>query len=108
MHRHIITAIKAATRQKQIPLNTSLSLEVPSEDDSSDWNMSDILHTDEAADPEELVLRREDSKLLHEILHRLLSDFEWREAGGASIDELVRGERPQQRRPAPTVGHTAS
>src|SRR5438477_11847577 len=56
IHRHIITAIKAATRQKQIPLNTSLSLEVPSEDDSSDWNMSDILHTDEAADPEELVL----------------------------------------------------
>src|SRR4029434_8513227 len=38
IHRHIITAIKAATRQKQIPLNTSLSLEVPSEDDSSDWN----------------------------------------------------------------------
>jgi len=51
IHRHIITAIKAATRQKQIPLNTSLSLEVPSEDDSSDWNMSDILHTDEAAIP---------------------------------------------------------
>src|SRR5262245_35658732 len=40
IHRHIITAIKAATRQKQIPLNTSLSLEVPSEDDSTDWNMS--------------------------------------------------------------------
>src|SRR5882672_3756660 len=43
IHRHIITAIKAATRQKQIPLNTSLSLEVPSEDDFTDWSMSDIL-----------------------------------------------------------------
>ena len=90
IHRHIITAIKAATRQKQIPLNTSLSLEVPSEDDSSDWNMSDILHTDEAADPEELVLRREDSKLLHEILHRLLSDFEWRVLAGYQVGKSYR------------------
>src|SRR5947208_11355284 len=57
IHRHIITAIKAATRQKQLPLNTSLSLEVPSEDEFSDWNMSDILHNSETTDPEELVLQ---------------------------------------------------
>src|SRR5437016_9212875 len=68
IHRHIITAIKAATRQKQIPLNTSLSLEVPSEDDSADWNISDILHTDETTDPEELVLQREDMKAREELL----------------------------------------
>src|SRR5688572_16423664 len=55
IHRHIITAIKAATRQKQIPLNNSLSLEVPSDDDFCDWNMSDILQTDDTMDPEELV-----------------------------------------------------
>src|SRR5436305_10139702 len=73
IHRHLITAIKAATRQKQLPLNTSLSLEVPSEDEVSDWSMSDILHTDLTADPEELVLRREDSKQLEELLQRLLS-----------------------------------
>lgn len=90
IHRHIITAIKAATRQKQIPLNTSLSLEVPSEDDSTDWNMSDILHTDETCDPEELVLRREDSKLLHEILHRLLSEFEWRVLAGYQLGKSYR------------------
>src|ERR1051326_8890415 len=76
IHRHIITAIKAATRQKQLPLNSSLSLEVPSEDEFSDWNMSDVLQTSDESDPEEVMLRREDSKLLHEILHRLLSDFE--------------------------------
>src|SRR5436309_3941573 len=75
IHRHIITAIKAATRQKQLPLNTSLSLEVPSEDEISDWSMSDILHTDLTADPEDLVLRREDSKQLEELLQRLLSEF---------------------------------
>src|SRR5437016_14299899 len=57
---------------------------------SSDWNMSDILHTDEGADPEELVLRREDSKLLHEILHRLLSDFEWRVLAGYQLGKSYR------------------
>ena len=31
IQRHIITAIKTATRQKQQPLNTSLSLECPSD-----------------------------------------------------------------------------
>src|ERR1041385_3543775 len=45
IHRHIITAIKAATRQKQVPLNTSLSLEVPADDDASEWNMADGLQT---------------------------------------------------------------
>src|SRR5919197_2933831 len=45
IHRHIITAIKAATRQKQLPLNTSLSLEVPADDESSEWNMADVLQT---------------------------------------------------------------
>src|SRR5207248_6437716 len=42
IQRHIITAIKTATRQKQMPLNTSLSLESPAEDSGPDWNLSDI------------------------------------------------------------------
>ena len=90
IHRHIITAIKAATRQKQLPLNTSLSLEVPSEDEFSDWNMSDILHTDENADPEELVLQREDSEALQEMLQQLLSEFEWRVLAGYQLGKSYR------------------
>ena len=90
IHRHIITAIKAATRQKQTPLNTSLSLEMPSEDDFSDWNMSDILHADETADPEDLVLRREDSKHLEETLQHLLSEFEWRVLSGYQMGKSYR------------------
>jgi len=90
IHRHIITAIKAATRQKQLPLNTSLSLEVPSEDDSSDWNMSDILQTDSASDPEELVLQREDSKAIQELLQQLLSEFEWRVLAGYQLGKSYR------------------
>ncbi len=90
IHRHIITAIKAATRQKQLPLNTSLSLEVPSEDEIHDWSMSDILHTDLTADPEELLLRREDTKQLAERLQRLLSDFEWQVLSGYQLGKSYR------------------
>ena len=90
IHRHIITAIKAATRQKQLPLNTSLSLEVPSEDESSDWNMSDILHADEASDPEELLLRREDRDTLQDMLQQMLSEFEWRVLSGYQMGKSYR------------------
>jgi RNA polymerase sporulation-specific sigma factor len=90
IHRHIITAIKAATRQKQLPLNTSLSLEVPSEDEIHDWSMSDILHADLTADPEELLLRREDNKQLAERLQRLLSDFEWQVLSGYQLGKSYR------------------
>ncbi len=90
IHRHIITAIKAATRQKQLPLNQSLSLEVPSEDEFSDWNMSDILQTDSTMDPEELVLQREDSMALQDMLQQLLSDFEWRVLAGYKLGKSYR------------------
>src|SRR5687768_1205603 len=90
IHRHIITAIKAATRQKQVPLNTSLSLEVPADDDSSDWNMADILQSDETSDPEELVLQREDTKAREEMLQQLLSEFEWRVLAGYQLGKSYR------------------
>jgi RNA polymerase sporulation-specific sigma factor len=90
IHRHIITAIKAATRQKQLPLNQSLSLEVPSEDEFSDWNMSDILQTDSTTDPEKLVLEREDSIALQELLQQLLSEFEWRVLAGYQLGKSYR------------------
>jgi RNA polymerase sporulation-specific sigma factor len=90
IHRHIITAIKAATRQKQLPLNTSLSLEVPSEDDLTDLNMSDILQTDETTDPEELLLQREDNLARQEMLQQLLSEFEWRVLAGYRLGKSYR------------------
>lgn len=90
IHRHIITAIKAATRQKQVPLNTSLSLEVPADDDSSEWNMADVLQTGDDADPEEVMLRCEDSRRLHSLLHQMLSEFEWRVLSGYQMGKSYR------------------
>lgn len=90
IHRHIITAIKAATRQKQVPLNTSLSLEVPADDDASDWNMADVLQTGDDQDPEELLLRTEDNRRLHTLLFQMLSEFEWSVLSGYQMGKSYR------------------
>lgn len=90
IQRHIITAIKTATRQKQIPLNTSLSLESPPDESNSEWSLSEILTSEETVDPEELVLKREDSNLLHDMLQQMLSDFEWRVLAGYKVGKSYR------------------
>jgi RNA polymerase sporulation-specific sigma factor len=90
IQRHIITAIKTATRQKQQPLNTSLSLECPSDDPSADWNLSEILTSENALDPEDRVLRSEDTKELRDNLTRLLSEFEWRVLAGYQLGKSYR------------------
>jgi RNA polymerase sporulation-specific sigma factor len=90
IQRHIITAIKTATRQKQIPLNTSLSLESPPDESNAEWSLSEILTSEETVDPEELVLKREDSMLLHEMLQQMLSDFEWRVLSGYKVGKSYR------------------
>ncbi len=88
--RHIITAIKTATRQKQMPLNQSLSLESPSDDSASDWNLSDILPSADGEDPEDLMLRNEDTKILHETLQQVLSEFEWYVLSGYQLGKSYR------------------
>ncbi len=90
IQRHIITAIKTATRQKQTPLNSSLSLESPAEDSGPDWNLSDIIPAAETQNPEDLVLQSEDTKILHEMLQQVLSDFEWNVLAGYQIGKSYR------------------
>ncbi len=90
IQRHIITAIKTATRQKQIPLNTSLSLESPPDESSSEWTLSDILTSENIVDPEEVVLKQEDSNQLQEKLQQMLSDFEWRVLAGYRVGKSYR------------------
>ncbi|MCL6519803.1 MAG: RNA polymerase sporulation sigma factor SigH [Armatimonadetes bacterium] len=90
IQRHIITAIKTATRQKQIPLNTSLSLESPPDESSSEWTLSDILTSENVVDPEEVVLKQEDSNQLQERLQQMLSDFEWRVLSGYRVGKSYR------------------
>jgi len=51
--RQIITAIKTATRQKHIPLNSYVSLNKPIFDEESDRTLMDIISEESINDPEE-------------------------------------------------------
>jgi len=57
--RQIITAIKTATRQKHIPLNSYVSLNKPIYDEESDRTLLDVISGSKVTDPEELVISRE-------------------------------------------------
>ena len=64
--RQIITAIKTATRQKHIPLNSYISLNKPIYDEDSDRTMLDILSGTKVTDPEEVFISHELSDDLRE------------------------------------------
>ena len=77
IERHVITAIKTATRRKQSPLNNAVSLDYCTEEPDSEFNLSDVLVSDVELDPEELLLQSENAQRRREVLKRLLSAFEW-------------------------------
>ncbi|EGO88187.2 MULTISPECIES: RNA polymerase sporulation sigma factor SigH [Clostridium] len=74
--RQIITAIKTATRQKHIPLNTYVSLNKPIYDEESDRTLLDILSTVKICDPEELVISREEVLKIENDIQEVLSELE--------------------------------
>ena len=74
--RQIITAIKTATRQKHIPLNTYVSLNKPIYDEESDRTLLDILSESKVSDPEELIINREELKNMHSEIGGVLSNLE--------------------------------
>ena len=77
--RQIITAIKTATRQKHIPLNSYVSLNKPasgSSDGDEDRPLSDALVSSTVADPAELVISAEEIASIKQSVGRLLSGLE--------------------------------
>ena len=74
--RQIITAIKTATRQKHIPLNTYISLNKPVSEDDSERTLLDILSSMKISDPEELIIGKEEKKYIEEAISKVLSDLE--------------------------------
>ncbi len=74
--RQIITAIKTATRQKHIPLNSYVSLDKPIYDDESDRTLMDVLSGTKVMDPEELIIHQEEFKQIEGKMTELLSDLE--------------------------------
>ena len=76
--RQIITAIKTATRQKHIPLNSYVSLNKPIYDEDSDRTLLDVLSGSKISDPEELVISQEEFGDIEEKMGEILSDLEWK------------------------------
>jgi len=74
--RQIITAIKTATRQKHIPLNSYVSLDKPIYDEDSERTLLDILCGTRVSDPEEMIINREEFDGLEDKMGELLSDLE--------------------------------
>jgi len=76
--RQIITAIKTATRQKHIPLNSYVSLNKPIYDEESDRTLLDVLSGAKISDPEELIISREEFLDIEEQMGQILSELEWK------------------------------
>lgn len=74
--RQIITAIKTATRQKHIPLNSYVSLDKPIYDEDSDRTLLDIICSTRVTDPEELIINREEYDDIEDKMSEILSDLE--------------------------------
>lgn len=74
--RQIITAIKTATRQKHIPLNSYVSLDKPIYDEDSDRTLLDVICAARVTDPEELVIHQEEFDDIEVKMTELLSDLE--------------------------------
>lgn len=75
--RQIITAIKTATRQKHIPLNSYISLNKPIYEEGSDRTLLDVITGLSAQTPEELIINEEDRSAIELKMSEMLSDLEW-------------------------------
>lgn len=76
--RQIITAIKTATRQKHIPLNSYVSLNKPIYDEESDRTLMDIISTAAVTNPEEIVISQEEFVFIEKKMGEILSSLEWK------------------------------
>ena len=75
--RQIITAIKTATRQKHMPLNSYVSLNKPlSDEEGAERPLSDSLVSETVIDPAELVISAEEIASIKNSVDELLSELE--------------------------------
>lgn len=75
--RQIITAIKTATRQKHIPLNSYVSLNKPIFDEESDRTLLDVISEGRITNPEDLLIGQEELSSIEDRIGEMLSDLEW-------------------------------
>ena len=79
IERQLITAVKNSNRQKHIPLNSSLSLNMTAYDEEGESNTTiiEILDTNKGSeDPLEIIAQKEYFNCVEENMDKSLSDFE--------------------------------
>ena len=74
--RQIITAVKTATRQKHIPLNSYVSLNKRVFDEDSDKILMEAIQETSASNPEELFISKEEYDVIESRMMEHLSPFE--------------------------------
>lgn len=90
--RQIITAIKTATRQKHMPLNSYVSLSKPIYDEESDRTLHDVLASDyRLNNPEEICISQEEYQYIEQKMCQLLSSLEQQ-----VLDAYLEGKTYQQ------------
>ena len=74
--RQIITAIKTATRQKHMPLNSYISLNKPVFEDDGERTLMETINHDTVSDPEMLFISKEELSRIEGKINEVLSSFE--------------------------------
>ena len=87
IRRQIMTAIKASTRQKHIPLNSYLSLNKTAFDEDDDRAIIEMIDKDSMPDPLETITTKETYQKIEAKMTEVLSNFEQK-----VFNEYVNGE----------------
>jgi RNA polymerase sporulation-specific sigma factor len=78
VNRKMISAIKAASRQKHIPLNSSISLNKKVYEDDEEETFMDFIEPEEITSPEAIFIGMENKNVMVNYFARELSKFESR------------------------------
>ena len=78
IRRQIISAIKSATRQKHVPLNSYVSLNSPVHESDDDRPVEEQIEDTSpmTSDPADLIVSTEEIEVLRDSMTRILSEFE--------------------------------
>lgn len=79
VERQLITAIKSSNRQKHMPLNSYLSLNMTAyenDDGNSETQVMDVLETNVVEDPLDTITKKEYMSNVESVIDNSLSDFE--------------------------------
>ena len=76
IERQLITAIKTSNRQKNIPLNSYLSLNTAAYEDDEDTTVLEIFDSHQTEDPLDTITKKEYYKRVEDAIDKSLSDFE--------------------------------